>query len=424
MTAFGTAWNFLKADPRYQGKFGTLHPSIQGMMDRALASGRLGEPGDVRHERMQVMNPMQQAIEGGQSSRGDYPVEVGEGMGEPLPMQPEFIERDLSPLREDVTSQIGRSTRLVGGKLDDRYGYRDIPAYQTMPEESYFTPREQYNINPDFARVAGRNIVGAFGGKDGTTLQQTDRKLNIKEGIAQGARPSRRSLVSDPSQQRDTNTLNIIRALQQAMQENPDMTPGQQEALIQSMQEQQADEDTLTPALQDMASELGASFSMDDSMQPQESGQTRQLNPRLQLRAEQLKPLGRQSQARLEGTKGVSGEEFRAGTQDPEVDPRLYEMMQMRSGDDLQQRLAELGRDPMSVNQAIAQSNLERVRAEARNQLRRRASSLGGSQEQSQIDREGSAPKEEDLETKLNLSNFPPAMRQQVIDNYLARQND
>lgn len=404
MTAFRTAWNFLKADPRYQGKFGTLPRPIQGMMERELAAGRLGEPGDVRHERMQVMNPMQQAIEGGRSNRGDYPVEVGEGMGEPLPMQPEFVERDLSPLREKVTSMISRTpleiqedaegkevARQKGGGFEGYGGYGTVqePAYQTMPEESYFTPREQYNINPEFARVAGRNIVGAFGGKDGTTLQQTDRKLNIKEGMAQGTRPSRRSLVSDPSQQKDTNTLNIIRALQEAMRENPNMTPGQQEALIQSMQEQQTDEDTLTPALQDMASELGASFSMDDSMQPQESGQPRPLNPRLQLRAEQLQPLGQQSQARLEGTKGVSGEEFRAGTQDPEVDPRLYEMMQMRSGDDLQQRLAELGRDPMSVNQAIAASNLDRVRREGREQLRRRASSLGGSQEQSQIDRQG-----------------------------------
>lgn len=70
------------------------------------------------------------------------------------------------------------------------------------------------------------------------------------------------------------------------------------------------------------------------------------------------------------------------------IDPALYEMMQLRSGDDLQQRLAELGRDPMSVNQAIAESNLEKVRAEAREGLRRRAASLGGSQEQSQIDRQ------------------------------------
>ena len=70
------------------------------------------------------------------------------------------------------------------------------------------------------------------------------------------------------------------------------------------------------------------------------------------------------------------------------TDPMLSEMMQMRSGDDLQQRLAELGRDPMSVNQAIAASNLDRVRREAREGLRRRAASLGGSQEQSQIDRQ------------------------------------
>ena len=154
------------------------------------------------------------------------------------------------------------------------------------------------------------------------------------------------------------------------------------------MREQREDEETLTPALQDMAERMGASFSTDGSMQPQESGQPRPLNPRLQLEAEQLQPLGRQTQARIEESKGVSGEEFRAGTQDPEVDPRLYEMMQMRSGDDLQQRLAELGRDPMSINQAIAQSNLERVRGEARDQMRRRAASLGGSQEQSEIDRQ------------------------------------
>lgn len=408
MTAFNTAWNFLKADPRHQGKFGTLPRPIQGIMQRELEAGRLGEPGDVRHERMQVMNPMQEAIEGGLSHRGDYPVEVGEGMGEALPMQPEFVERDLSPLREDVTSQIGRSTRLIGDKLEDRYGYRDIPAYQTMPEESYFTPKEQFNINPEFARVAGRNIVGAFGGQGGTTMQtmrggsgaglyspsgmhqrRMATGLGNVEGIAQGGRLGQRSLVSDPSQQKEANTLNIIRALQEAMRENPNMSIGQQEALIQSMQEQQENEDTLTPALQDMASEMGASFSMDDSMQPQESGQPRPLNPRLQLRAEQLEPLGARAQARLEESKGPSGEEFRAGTQDPEVDPTLYEMMQMRSGDDLQQRLAELGRDPMSVNQAIAQSNLERVREEARNQLRRRAASLGGSREQSQIDRQG-----------------------------------
>lgn len=393
MTAFGTAWDFLKADPRYQGRYGTLPRPIQGMMERELAAGRLGEPGDVRHQRMQVINPMQRAIEGGMPSRGNYPVEVGEGMGEPLPMQPEFVERDLSPLREDVTSNIqsgGPSVRLMpSGDLEVIHGTRDVPMYRTMPEESYFTPRERYNIDPEFARVAGRNIAGTFGGQGGTTLQQTNRKLNVQEGVPQKARIGRRSLVGDPSQQKDAETLRIIQALQQAMQENPNMTPGQQEALIQSMREQREDEETLTPALQDMAERMGASFSMDDSMQPQESGQPRPLNPRLQLRAEQLQPLGRRAQARLEESKGPSGEEFRAGTQDPSVDPTLYEMMQMRSGDDLQQRLAELGRDPMSINQAIAQSNLKRVQREAQDQMRRRAASLGGSQEQSEIDRQG-----------------------------------
>jgi hypothetical protein len=307
-------------------------------------------------------------------------------------MQPEFVERDLSPLREDVTSNIqsgGPSVRLMpSGDLEVIHGTRDVPMYRTMPEESYFTPRERYNIDPEFARVAGRNIAGTFGGQGGTTLQQTNRKLNVQEGVPQKARIGRRSLVGDPSQQKDAETLRIIQALQQAMQENPNMTPGQQEALIQSMREQREDEETLTPALQDMAERMGASFSTDDSMQPQESGQPRPLNPRLQLRAEQLQPLGRQSQALLEESKGPSGEEFRAGTQDPSVDPTLYEMMQMRSGDDLQQRLAELGRDPMSINQAIAQSNLKRVQREAQDQMRRRAASLGGSQEQSEIDRQ------------------------------------
>ena len=425
MTAFTQAWTFLKADPESLGAHRvTLPPPIMGMMNRLREQGKLGQRGDISHQQMQVMNPMQQGLrelgQGGVHHTGEYPIEVGEGEGDRIPIDPAEIERDMSPLRENMTTMMNRNplfiqqdaegnelamrrdgSRVKGG--DDEYATEKIRGYKTNPEESFYSPQEQYAINPEFARVTGRNILGAFGGKDGTVMQtlrggsgaglyspsgmhQRRRATGLGnvEGMAQNTRINQRSSTDTKARNEAMKELQ----LRQLIRDNPNMSAGQ---ILEARKKM--DEEVFTPdyeALQDEFTQMGADFDLPPPPAPPQQI----FNPIEQMRAEQLSPFGARAQARLEQSKGPSGEEFRAGTQDPEIDPRLYEMMQMRSGDDMKQRLQELGMDDMSTSKRIGEAAREKMQAMRDEDMLRRIAQLQReqarpSQTQSDIDEQG-----------------------------------
>lgn len=467
MTAFTQAWTFLKADPESLGAHRVALPlPIMGMMNRLREQGKLGQRGDVRGETGTVMNPysipavqqaMQEnpdmtpaelealmqtmgAIEGGVRHTGEYPIEVGEGEGDRIPIDPAEIERDMSPLRENVASREGQSTRLIGDKLDNRHGYRDKPMYRTMPEESFYSPQEQYAIDPEFARIAGRNILGqkgtfqniTGGGSSGINQLDFDTKgrgiarkptvLGRTEGLQSRGKLNQRSSTDTKARNEAMKELQ----LRQLVRDNPNMSAGQ---ILEARKKM--DEEAFTPdyeGLQDEFAQMGADFELPPPPAPPQQI----FNPTEQMRAEQLSPLGARAQALIEESKGLSGEEFRRQTQSPEtgfkvpnypismagdsspspiqsppspkpfyseptggfVDPRLYEMMQMRSGDDMKQRLQELGMDDMSTSKRIGEAAREKMQAMRDEDMRRRIAQLQReqarpSQTQSDIDEQG-----------------------------------
>jgi len=134
MSAFVQAWNLLKAIPGQQGYVGTLPPAVRGMYERAKEEG----------------------VEG-------------------LPRTQRGIERDLSPLREKTPTMISASG-----------GMANVPGYETMPEESFFTPRERRLAQEGIDPTLRRNIGGQQRGQRMTDLRH--QVIGSQEGVARGGR--------------------------------------------------------------------------------------------------------------------------------------------------------------------------------------------------------------------------------------------
>ena len=134
MSAFVQAWNLLKAIPGQQGYVGTLPPAVRGMYERAKEEG----------------------VEG-------------------LPRTQRGIERDLSPLREKTPTMISASG-----------GMANVPGYETMPEESFFTPRERRLAQEGIDPTLRRNVGGQQRGQRMTDLRH--QVIGSQEGVARGGR--------------------------------------------------------------------------------------------------------------------------------------------------------------------------------------------------------------------------------------------
>jgi len=238
MSAFMHAWNLLKAIRGDQGYTGTLPPSIRQMLARRRAEAGEEGLGDVMHMR----RTMPAEYEGDQmvtpSRKVDMPSEAGdmrpgeEFAPEALPATDRRVQRDLSPLREMTETMIAHTPRGTVGEMAGSGGtsMARVPGYELMPEESFFSPREQRLAREGMEQTAGRQLTGGQrGGRtnirggsgagmnlplrgvddEGKRLRQGGRRrrattLQNVEGVGAGARLGGASseFVDQPQEQR------------------------------------------------------------------------------------------------------------------------------------------------------------------------------------------------------------------------------
>jgi hypothetical protein len=173
VAAIELAWNALlsKAFPEDQGYLGTLPPAVRGMIDRRMAEAKArGEEGpllgDVQH-------------------MAGTPLEVGEGMGEALPMRTprgayRRVARDISPIQElspqmmghrvmarkptlpmgETVSGMGLTPEQEAGMfIEPQTAMANLPMYEAAPEQSFFTPREQFLAREGATDAARRQVA-------------------------------------------------------------------------------------------------------------------------------------------------------------------------------------------------------------------------------------------------------------------------
>jgi len=179
VAAIELAWNALlsKAFTEDQGYLGTLPPAARGMIDRQIAEAKArGEEGpllgDVQH-------------------MAGTPLEVGEGMGEPLPMRTprgayRRVARDISPIREPSPQMMGHRVMArkptnpqgqtisgmgltpeqeAGMLIEPETSMANLPMHEAAPEQSFFTPREGYFARLSPEEAARRQMMGSRGGR-------------------------------------------------------------------------------------------------------------------------------------------------------------------------------------------------------------------------------------------------------------------
>ena len=209
VAAIELAWNALlsKAFPEDQGYLGTLPPAVRGMIDRQMAEAKArGEEGpllgDVQH-------------------MAGTPLEVGEGMGEPLPMRTprgayRRVARDISPIRESIPQMMGHRVMArkpvnpqgqtisgmgltpeqeAGMLIEPETAMANLPMHEAAPEQSFFTPREGYFARLSPEEAARRQVMGSRGGKfrptkagatGGIVIDQTKKPRPVKIGTEEG----------------------------------------------------------------------------------------------------------------------------------------------------------------------------------------------------------------------------------------------
>jgi len=170
------AWNLLKAIPGQQGYMGTLPPAVLQMLARRRAEAGeegLGDVMDMRRtipaqfegqgDNRRMVSPMRQV---------DMPSEAGDMrpgetfMPDPLPATDRRVQRDLTPLREMQQTMISqRDAEEMAGDTQSM-GVTSAPSmanvrgFDTMPEESFFSPREQRLAREGMEQSAGRQLTG------------------------------------------------------------------------------------------------------------------------------------------------------------------------------------------------------------------------------------------------------------------------
>lgn len=179
MSAFADAWNLLKAIPGQQGYMGTLPPAVLQMLQRRRAEAGEEGLGDIMHMRRTM--PAQYEGEGDNrrmvsplrevdmpSEAGDMRPLPGPGGGmeqfvpEPLPATDRRVQRDLTPLREMQQTMIAHTPRVDVGEFagGGGTGMANVRGFDTMPEESFYSPREQRLAREGMEQSAGRQLTG------------------------------------------------------------------------------------------------------------------------------------------------------------------------------------------------------------------------------------------------------------------------
>lgn len=177
MTAFMQAWNLLKAFEEDRGYYGTLPPAVRQMLERRRAEAGEEGIGDVQHMRRtlpaqfegtgddrQMVSPVREV---------DMPSEAGDMRempgGEMEQFAPERVPktnmrvaRDMSPLQEMRPTMTGHhadqgpESKIFGNQTS----MANVRGYDTMPEESFHTPREARLTREGMEQSAGRQLTG------------------------------------------------------------------------------------------------------------------------------------------------------------------------------------------------------------------------------------------------------------------------
>tara|TARA_R100000030_G_scaffold99284_1_gene90196 strand:+ start:1929 stop:3146 length:1218 start_codon:yes stop_codon:yes gene_type:complete len=286
--AFANAWGLLKALPEEQGYLGTVPRPLQGLIAR-----RGGQMGDVRHEPTFRQFPDEEGRMRRETTAVDLPIEVGEGQGERVPRGIKPLRQDVTPIQERQATMQGYTPMVAtrsgpspvgpeglspqqitsigasetGGLqgLSERQLSRaglitpmtnvsmaNIPGYETMPEEGFYTPREQMESREGMEQAAGRQLTGGQrggrmslrggsqsglnllqGGKTaegkkirGLTRRATD--LGNVEGVSRGARLGGRSRAFLPQEVKDeqkpmSRTERLAEMARMAAMNNPNV---------------------------------------------------------------------------------------------------------------------------------------------------------------------------------------------------------
>ena len=182
MSAFADAWNLLKAFEEDKGYYGTLPPAVRQMLERRRAEAGEEGLGDIMHMR----RTMPAQYEGQGDNRRmvspirevDMPSEAGDMREMPsgemeqfaperLPKTNMRVQRDLTPLREMQQTMTGHSLSRhpatsgpSRGTMVPRTSMANVRGYDTMPEESFFSPREQRLAREGMEQSAGRQLTG------------------------------------------------------------------------------------------------------------------------------------------------------------------------------------------------------------------------------------------------------------------------
>jgi len=182
MTAFMQAWNLLKAFEEDRGYYGTLPRAIRQMLERRRAEAGEEGLGDVQHMRRtlpaqfegtgddrQMVSPVREV---------DMPSEAGDMREMPggemeqfspeqLPKTNMRVGRDMSPLQEMRPTMTGHSLAFDPategrhhGAINPRTTMANVRGYDTMPEESFHTPREARLTREGMEQSAGRQLTG------------------------------------------------------------------------------------------------------------------------------------------------------------------------------------------------------------------------------------------------------------------------
>lgn len=392
--AFTNAWGLLKALPEEQGYLGTVPRPLQGLIAR-----RGGQMGDVRHEPTFRESLSEEGTVIRDPKAVDLPVEVGEGEGERVPRGIKPLRQDITPIQERQPTMQGYSAIAMTPKgpetvgpeglteqqkasmirPETRLNMANIPGYEMMPEESFYTPREQMEAREGMEQAAGRQLTGGQrggrmsmtgGGKSGiyaplrgraddpttATFQGTDFRgkrvnpaatrrrattLGNVEGVSRGAKLGGRSMAFLPQSVKDaqrppTQAERLAEMAREAAMNNPNM---------------QIDLENLTPP-------------------PKEEDKT--------PREEDLQTGGRAARAAQRVAESKEAQSVKPRL-DFDVDPMTQEMFADPSGTAAQAAMGELeGRMQAAEKSKFQQQLAELARRQGR----------GGSAEQSQIDRE------------------------------------
>ena len=320
MTAFMQAWNLLKAFEEDRGFYGTLPPAVRQMLERRRAAAGEEGLGDVQHMRRtlpaqfegtgddrQMVSPVREV---------DMPSEAGDMREMPggemeqfaperLPKTNMRVGRDISPLQEMRPTMTGhyadpgpanpeqKESKIFGNQTS----MANVRGYDTMPEESFHTPREQRLTREGMEQSAGRQLTGGQrggrtditgGGRSGLFLPMRGEKDGgpVSQDIRTPRRGGERMKYTRPRRQATLSNVEGVKTGAQLGGASSQFVDEPEDAPKPTQQERIAD------LLSGMATAQGGSF---ENLGGEPAKEKKPVVPR----NEQLRPMSNRFQENL-----------------------------------------------------------------------------------------------------------------------------